>query len=138
MFELLYTSKATTNYSDSELIQLLVESREFNEGEGITGILLYRNREFAQLLEGNEFAIKTLFGKIKQDCRHIAVQPIYQGYIQERSFANWSMAFKSIDDKDLSMLNGYEDMPTDWSFKYLFESSENAGKQLLMKLKEGL
>lgn len=138
MFELLYTSKATAKFTDSDLVQLLVEAREANQDSGITGILLYRNCEFAQLLEGSESAVKNIYDKIQQDCRHVSVQSLYQGNILERSFANWSMAFKSVDDKDLSLLEGYEEIPVDWTFKHLFEHSENAGKRLLLKMKEGL
>ena len=61
MNQLLYTSKAVNPFSDDEVKKLLETARLNNSKKSITGMLLYCNSNFIQLLEGNEQDLAELF-----------------------------------------------------------------------------
>jgi hypothetical protein len=52
LIQLLYSSKATTALSPAELTAILDKSVANNQARQITGLLLYRDGCFLQLLEG--------------------------------------------------------------------------------------
>lgn len=88
MYELFYTSVAQRELNDRDLSELLSQSRKNNLEFGITGMLLYANREFVQLLEGEEHSVKSVFDIIRQDPRHTAVEVLHEGPIDARAFSN--------------------------------------------------
>jgi len=49
---LVYVSSATELFSDTQLENLLLRSRQNNSTLGITGMLLYKDGNFMQCLEG--------------------------------------------------------------------------------------
>ena len=108
MFFLVYVSAAVTWFSDTELRALLVQARVNNERAGITGMLLYKDGNFMQVLEGDEAAVRALFARINADRRHRGVVIIDNGQAPARQFGAWSMAFF-----DLNAANG--DMPPGYS-----------------------
>jgi hypothetical protein len=61
MFFLIYRSVATIVPSEADLAQLLEHARPANDTRGITGMLLYQNGRYMQLLEGEEAAVRALF-----------------------------------------------------------------------------
>ncbi len=137
MYELLYTSVSSGPQSDQDLIRLLEEARERNEQRNITGMLVYNNREFMQLLEGEEKDVKEVFALIEKDTRHTAVKIFYQGEISKRSFGGWSMAFEQLDAKHLSRLNpGFEPLCKGVSPANLFQANPNIGKDLFLTLRD--
>ena len=81
MFELLYTSLSPTGLTDAELAELLESARLKNKELGITGMLIYYNREIMQILEGEEEVVKALFKTISEDVRHTSANVFYQGDI---------------------------------------------------------
>jgi hypothetical protein len=52
VFALVYVSSATKPFSPDELSELLAQARVDNAALGITGMLLYSNGNFMQVLEG--------------------------------------------------------------------------------------
>ena len=54
MKRLVYVSAATVPFTDAALAQLLNISRKNNVAAGITGMLVYRDGDFLQILEGGE------------------------------------------------------------------------------------
>ncbi|MGB0576371.1 MAG: BLUF domain-containing protein [Alphaproteobacteria bacterium] len=93
MFHLLYTSSALNFMSSRQLEELLVESRTFNADKNITGILLYCDGSFMQLLEGDEEEVQSLFGRIETDRRHFDVRKIFTKETESRWMKDWAMAF---------------------------------------------
>jgi hypothetical protein len=108
-YELLYTSEASWEMNQQELLELLVQARKKNQQLDVTGILLYHQKEFMQLIEGKKEDILQLWKTIRKDKRHFFAKVIYQGPVSERGFSEWSMAFQNIEGLDLSKLNGYSD-----------------------------
>ena len=88
MYELIYTSVGIKEFSDSELFELLNQARTNNEMHDITGMLVYKDREFAQILQGDEQKVRRLYENIIKDDRHTNVKLFYESIIQERTFNN--------------------------------------------------
>ena len=73
LFCLVYTSLANQKMSDDNLKDLLKKSRLKNETLNITGMLLYLDPFFIQILEGEEAIVNETYNIIKQDSRHVQV-----------------------------------------------------------------
>jgi uncharacterized membrane protein (DUF373 family) len=109
MIRLTYASTALKEWSPEELLKLLKECRTNNGAKNITGILLYANGTFFQVLEGDEATVNSIYGIIEKDKRHKDVTIIEREKIAERAFPYWSMGFEKIDAKELSKLDGLND-----------------------------
>ena len=93
---LVFTSVATRKISDEDLKGLLDKSRQYNLALNITGMLLYLDPYFMQILEGDESIIDEKFKKISNDEMHHNVSLIYKKPIKERIFSKWTMGFNKI------------------------------------------
>jgi len=65
MFSLIYRSVAGESFSNEEVYQMLSIARDFNAEHDITGCLLFHNRRFLQLLEGEKDKVHQLFSLIE-------------------------------------------------------------------------
>ncbi len=92
---------------DQDLADLLVQARANNERKGITGMLLYKDGRFIQLLEGHEEQVQDSFERIRRDDRHTAVELLWLRYAQYRDFPDWTMGFVNADELDPSTLKGF-------------------------------
>ena len=109
MIRLTYASTAINEWGAEELLALLKECRKNNSAKNITGILLYTNGTFFQVLEGDEATVNSIYAAIEHDNRHKEVTLIQKEKITERAFPYWSMGFENIDAKELSNLEGMND-----------------------------
>lgn len=62
---------------------------------------------FIQALEGEEHDVQNLYAYIKQDDRHKQVTLLHSGPIVTRSFANWTMGFRSLLEEEYVQIPGY-------------------------------
>ena len=91
MYRLIYSSRPF-GFDTSILNGLLVDSRENNKKNNITGSLLCRADIYLQMLEGPEEKVIETFDKIKIDDRHIEVEVLLtEKLIKGRLFPNWAM-----------------------------------------------
>lgn len=109
MFFIIYASSATKSFSRPELLELLTKARATNTELGITGILLYKDGNFIQVLEGEEAAVRALYTKIEKDARHAGIIVLLQGNEAERQFPDWSMGFRDLSDPDVLGLPGFNE-----------------------------
>lgn len=93
LIQLLYSSKATTALSPAELTAILDKSVANNQARQITGLLLYRDGCFLQLLEGEEAVVDAAFRRISLDPRHHQVESLFRSECKQREFAQWYMGF---------------------------------------------
>ena len=105
MHQILYTSKAIKPFKDDELQKLLELARLKNSTKSITGMLLYCNGNFIQLLEGNENHLSELFEVISSDGRHTDVQKVIESEIEKPQFPDWSMGYKYLTPQQLTNLD---------------------------------
>jgi acylphosphatase len=97
MLAIVYISSAVPLLSNADLTALLEQSRQKNAELEITGILLYRDGDVMQLLEGPEEAVKKLVQTIYADPRHRSVIQLLERKISHRTFPDWSMKFENLD-----------------------------------------
>ena len=91
---------------------LLKEARVDNEKRGVTGLLLYHNQSFMQVIEGEEETVRHLYYEgIFHDNRHTAVHALINEPITERRYKGWSMGFRNIEGKDFENLDGFVPIP---------------------------
>ena len=109
MIQMLYISSATEPMSTEDLLGLLRECRENNAAKGITGMLIYGNATFLQVLEGEEEVVDDLFENIRRDPRHSNVEILHRKTIERRQYSDWSMGFKRVSGKELAKIEGMRD-----------------------------
>jgi hypothetical protein len=107
VFSLVYTSSATQPFSVAQLSELLELSRHNNSTRDVTGMLVYNGGNFMQLLEGEEHTVRSLFEKIARDPRHTGSMILLTTQELERSFPDWSMAFRDMNDPAVKTLPGF-------------------------------
>ena len=118
--------------SSQDLVSLLHQSRVRNERNRITGMLLYRNGHFMQVLEGEEANVMKIFADIERDHRHKNVDVLREEYIQYRDFPDWTMGFQNIDELDPSTVPGFTRfLEHDFRSEYFSRNSVEAHAMLL-------
>lgn len=135
LIRLIYASTAAFDFSNEELADLLAVARKNNAKIDVSGLLLYTERSFFQILEGHPTTVTNLFAKIDKDERHSHVKTIIKERIAIRSFADWSMGFASISNEDLNSMTGLNDFFVKGST--LNEIDQERVKKLLTAFKDG-
>ncbi len=105
--QLVYVSAASQAFQKSELLELLTKAREKNRLMGVTGLLLYKEGDFIQLLEGEREAVRRLFETIQADPRHSGTIVLHEGEADQRLFADWSMGFRDLSDPAVQATPGF-------------------------------
>jgi hypothetical protein len=101
-----YVSASPRLLQEEEILEILRVAREKNEKLDITGMLLYREGNFLQVLEGPASAVDSLLATIKRDPRHNGFILMSRKKIDERQFGEWSMAFRNMS-KGSTTEDGY-------------------------------
>jgi len=105
----IYASSATAAVTEAEIHRLLEGARRRNDALLITGMLLYIDGSFFQVLEGNPPAVDSVYNSILRDRRHERMTQIIREPIPRRAFAHWSMGFESLSRGDAQHLTGEND-----------------------------
>jgi hypothetical protein len=128
-----YISTASKLFSSAELREMLKESIKRNEAAGITGMLLYKDGQFMQVLEGTMEAVTTTFSRISKDSRHHGIMVLVKGAVQERRFPMWSMAFRDLNLPDHQDVPGFSEfLNTPMTGKEFAGDLEHCEKLLLV------
>jgi hypothetical protein len=106
IYHLSYVSTACDSLRFDQIKEILDESRSNNSGQHITGMLIYCNKHFFQILEGDKESVEELYAKITCDPRHDNVIKLHAGFVPYRQFENWNMGFKSYN-KELKPLDNF-------------------------------
>ena len=110
MYYLVYSSTATQPISHQQLADILQSSHRNNPPLGITGMLLYCQGKFIQVLEGRRDAVHDLYLKIVKNTLHTNAQVLLEGRLPERNFETWTMGYKALEDTELPALSGFENI----------------------------
>ena len=105
--QLIFISTARTDMSEDDLKAILYKFRPRNGTLGITGMLLYCEGHFMQVLEGPHDVVEHLYAQIRRDPRHTDHHVMLDHVIPERQFGDWQMAFRSVRKEDLRRDMGY-------------------------------
>jgi hypothetical protein len=118
MHRIIYLSTATHYLEKEDIDFLLKQSCEYNLKNSITGILLYIDGDFIQVLEGDKTTICFLFEKIKSDKRHKGIICVINETVQQRQFSDWSMGYYATNYQNLSKIKGFENINKEELFNY--------------------
>jgi hypothetical protein len=109
LFSLVYVSSTTDVMSTPELTALLQQCHTNNAQLGITGMLLYKDGNVMQVLEGEESTVRRVYDRISRDPRHRGLLVLHQGPLQERQFPDWTMGFRDLKATDTINTPGYSE-----------------------------
>jgi hypothetical protein len=93
IYHIIYRSKAVGSMNPEALQGILAASRRNNPPRQVTGLLIYRQGYFLQLLEGPEGAVAERFSVIMRDDRHEDVEILIRTRSDKRIFADWGMGY---------------------------------------------
>jgi hypothetical protein len=93
VFQTFYVSRATSAIDSASIQALLQSSRRANAALQVTGCLLFSGRCFAQVLEGEQAAVRALTRRIANDPRHTDVRILSQAQLADREYADWPLGY---------------------------------------------
>jgi len=97
---IVYSSNAMGNFRTREdRQQLKTHSQTANAKRGITGLLIFAEGTFVQVIEGPAAEIDPLYAKIAQDLRHSEVKLLARSQGPTRLFSKWSMGIIETEDE---------------------------------------
>lgn len=110
MLSIIYSSTATAPFTDDDLAVLLMNSRANNKRLDLTGLLLYKDGHFLQLLEGPLDVVRDRMAIIAADPRHDNVTTLLEEVVQMRRFPDWSMGYEPVTDALTDDIPGYRSL----------------------------
>lgn len=130
-----YSSVLSPGHDASELVRILATARRHNPTIGATGILLFCQGAFFQVLEGPRAAISTLYDRIAVDPRHERVTKLIEAPIAERSFRDWTMGLVQVTPAELAEVPGLDRLVA--AGRTLAEVDPDTARSLLTALCRG-
>jgi hypothetical protein len=112
LHQLVYSSAPAQNFMQSHLHMILRHARQKNKLRNVTGLLVFVDNTFLQVLEGEETEVKNVFDKIKSDHRHKDIKLLSDSPIQTRAFENWEMAYATTTAKEMANWAGLHNTTT--------------------------
>lgn len=97
--QLIYVSSVRDLMSEQALTELLTSARVENKKHNITGMLLYKDGDIMQVVEGEARDIDQLFSNIVADTRHSGIIELIRESVAARDFSDWSMSYRNISDQ---------------------------------------
>lgn len=107
LLSLVYTSRAVVGFGMDDLDTLLDHARTANARSDVTGLLLFKDHRFLQLLEGPEAAVREKMLLIEDDPRHEQVTVLLEEEVPDRQFPDWTMGYAADDQLRHADVPGY-------------------------------
>ena len=99
LYTFVYCSRATEGVDDVEVGRIVEAAQRSNFTRGITGVLVFSNGVFFQLIEGPAVQIQKLIATLHLDPRHCDVVSLdWSEDRRERLYPNWEMERVEADD----------------------------------------
>lgn len=95
---IVYLSLETRRMARADILDILRVSRVNNTVREVTGMLMYYDGVFLQVLEGDAERIEALMTVLRHDRRHRDMRVLLDEPIAQRHFAEWSMALVDLAD----------------------------------------
>lgn len=135
--QIVYISAARGGLGAEDLQAIFRRSIENNPVSGITGLLLWRDLEFMQVIEGPSEAIENLYARILRDPRHTLVIKLLDQVLAEREFPDWAMQVVNVRERSVTELKAAGGGIDDGQFRSLAGSPSRA-KQLLRHFRDAV
>lgn len=136
--QLIYSSVASEKMPKSKLYKILMVARSRNESLDVTGLLMFINGVFLQILEGERDVVCALMKKISSDPRHSNVKVLREADIEQRTFSSWRMAYVTPSVKELATWTGLKSTTTLETTLEMLHSDPNHVNGLIAKLLEAM
>ena len=108
IYTICYLSSANYTLNIQDLENIFKITLKNNIQNSISGILIYAEGNFLQVLEGEELALKALFQKIKSDKRHHNLITLLSKKNKDRIFESYQSGFSIVAKKaDMKSLKNY-------------------------------
>lgn len=92
--QIIYTSQSIDKITYQQIEAINHSSVAHNQQYNITGLLLYTDKKFIQIIEGKEKNIDYLFfDRIKNSNFHHSIEIVSESPIIEKRFSSWSMNY---------------------------------------------
>lgn len=99
IYSLIYRSYARPPWiGDKTLREIVQEAHAFNTEHDVSGILIFSDGVFVQVLEGGTANILQLTARIAADRRNERLRVLWHGMVPERQFPDWSMGCFDMTD----------------------------------------
>jgi hypothetical protein len=131
LYRLIYVSQAVSGLEYPDFIQILQKSEFNNKQVGITGMLVFGDSMFLQVLEGSRGTISQTYNRILLDKRHVNAELIDFSEIEHRNFTVWSMKLIELNNQPEA-----RDIILKYSNSQTFAPISMTGKQSLNFLRE--
>ena len=133
--QLVYVSNRKPSCTQEEIDKILDSCKKNNPSLNITGVLLYSETKFIQLVEGEANVIMSLYDKIKLDSRHSNPMMISYGPIKDKAFPSWHMGTKKLASNSIDYMT---DITRDDKvvFDNVLTGKEENGQRVLNLLKK--
>lgn len=135
LVQLVYASASTVPFNSEQLDTLLEVARKNNASLDVSGVLLFHEGTFFQVLEGDPDVVQDLYDKIALDARHNNVLLLAKHDVEERNFGEWSMGFVR-DQRTMNELPGFVDFFSGRTFVDLARDSQRV-RQILDGFRRG-
>ncbi|MFN9719012.1 MAG: BLUF domain-containing protein [Planctomycetota bacterium] len=137
MLQMIYTSAATKKFSQAELKELLQKARANNVANQITGMLLYEDGTFLQVLEGDDEVVQKTYERIANDPRHNKILLIARFEVEHRTFTDWEMGFFDASGGQLLELPGYTNFLNKKTVELEEVEEGDKAREVLINFKQG-
>ena len=108
LFTLLYVSEFSGNDA-TDVLRICRQSRQNNERDGITGLLVFDGHAFCQFVEGPRGSVLGLHDRLASDPRHAGMRTLHVGPAagSARRFPSWRLGYAFVaDPRAITQLSG--------------------------------
>ena len=101
-YQIMYSSQAIKHMTMHDLEVILEDARTGNQARNVTGVLVYVDGVFFQIIEGDKDIVRKLMASIASDSRHQSVTVFYEAEVDVLAFESWNMAYLSPTAEQMS------------------------------------
>ncbi len=105
---LIYVSRAEEHVDYTEILDILTHSWKYNHNSYISGMLLYDNRYFMQIIQGPIATIDKLYARISHDQRHTDIKLIGEELLHTRDCSGWGIGFYNQQEVAEALYNAFD------------------------------
>lgn len=105
--QIIYTSKAIRDFDEGELAEILSVAVRNNARMNVTGLLLYTQGTFMQVLEGDATTLDNLISQVEKDTRHYDMEVVVRNSIKDREFSQWHMGYRRLGLDDIQAMPNF-------------------------------
>nr|WP_296430396.1 BLUF domain-containing protein [Roseovarius sp. BRH_c41] len=99
LYQLAYVSSARSPLGQETLSDILEVSQRNNARDQITGVLMYHDQLFFQVLEGEKAVVEDCYyRRIVHDHRHSNLSLTWSDGVERRTFSDWLMGYAGPDE----------------------------------------